>query len=682
MVGDCANAFLSKFKDKEKKDPVEVAQADDDEVVSIIGKVNNVGKVETGDASSEDVGEVKVDAVVLGKRFAYNIFGKVDEGVNVDRADKEMKVADGKGTLTETVTLAGRKSTGKLATSSKVEKSSSVTDVGDELQQLHGKVKVKRLLVSAAKEDTVVCSGCPSSASLKVDKQVMHQIVEKPNHIKVVNRPEATSEICDSIKEEQELIESDLEEAVHHSQVKYLECLRDAIDDAEFEKLLADKSVESANASLGRDANDTPSGRGAVESKRNESKSKSTNGSWKRAVEAAARKNASKLSASAPGEAEIPKYDISKDTWFTGAANIETRELSDIEVWWERHCKDSTSPFYGRGYGLTIEQAMISRSILASRTSQSKRLSGSEARKLKRESQLVEGEDEFLAFKVSSEGNVKCAVVSEREFEAAIDSGTTISLKNEEFVEQLTEFDPEWKVKIMGFNGSVTSSEGKGTLVGYAISRDGYKVPIHIPGINVVRGAPNTLLSVSCLVKIGFEFHFTKKKSWIVTPDLEIINLEQRGGLYWLRYKQLVEPTETDAATKARKEEVVLGAERSVLESESAQGAQVSYIEESSSELNAQPIVEGKRELAREVSAAAEVQGGQSAEQEKFKNCKCIECEWCNVAVKEKVKTISSDLLHRRFMHMSHSTVCFCKKLACSKKVPRSCTRTIQPQLQ
>ena len=44
MVGDCANAFLSKFKDKEKKDPVEVAQADDDEVVSIIGKVDNVGE--------------------------------------------------------------------------------------------------------------------------------------------------------------------------------------------------------------------------------------------------------------------------------------------------------------------------------------------------------------------------------------------------------------------------------------------------------------------------------------------------------------------------------------------------------------------------------------------------------------------------------------------------------------
>ena len=101
----------------------------------------------------------------------------------------------------------------------------------------------------------------------------------------------------------------------------------------------------------------------------------------------------------------------------------------------------------------------------------------------------------------------------------------------------------------------------------YATSRDGHKVPIHIPGINVVRGAPNTLLSVSCLVKIGFEFHFTKKKSWIVTPDLEIINLEQRGGLYWLRYKHLVGPKETGTTQQARKEEVVLGAEESVLES-------------------------------------------------------------------------------------------------------------------
>ena len=634
---------MSKSKDKEKKDPVEVARADEGVMVSKVVNDKVVGKNKSDTVVKDEVvGKAEANAVV------QEIAGQVDEGVKVDKAGNAVKYADGKGTLTETETLVERKSTEKLATSSTVEKSPSVTDVGLELQQRrHLKEKLEKLLESFAKEDTVERSSCPSEASLEVAKQMIdHVVIVKPNHIEKVGRPEANTVNFDIEKEEQELIESDLEEAVHHSQVTYLECLRDAIDDAEFEKSLADKCVQSAPASWEKDA---------VEITKNEVKRKSTNGSWKRAVEAAARKNARKSSASAQA-AEIPKYDISKDTWFTGAANIETRELSDIEVWWERHCNDSKSPFYGRGYGLTIEQAMASRSLLASRASTtSKRLSGSEARKLRRESQLVEGEDEFLAFKVSSEGNVNCAVVSEREFEAAIDSGTTISLKNEEFVEQLTEFDPEWKVKIMGFNGSVTSSEGKGTLVGYATSQDGRKVPIYIPGINVVRGAPNTLLSVSCLVKLGFEFHFTKKKSWIITPSLDVINLEQRGGLYWLRYKQLVEPQETNTAAKAQKEENALGAEESVLESDIVN---CYFVEESSSELNAQPKVEDTRKLTTEVSAAAESEVDKSAEQlVLLETCKCVECEWCNAAVKEKVKTISSDLLHRRFMHMSHTTL-------------------------
>jgi hypothetical protein len=151
VVVNCANAFLSKLKDKEKKDPVEVARVDDGEVVSIIGKVENVGEVDTGDvANSEDVSAVCADAVDIIKKVVRKdttvVIGEVDIGARVDIADKVGKVADGKGTLIETETLTERKSTGKLATSSKVEKSSSVTDVGVKFQQPQGKVKVKKLL--------------------------------------------------------------------------------------------------------------------------------------------------------------------------------------------------------------------------------------------------------------------------------------------------------------------------------------------------------------------------------------------------------------------------------------------------------------------------------------------------------------------------------------------------------
>ena len=85
-------------------------------------------------------------------------------------------------------------------------------------------------------------------------------------------------------------------------------------------------------------------------------------------------------------------------------------------------------------------------------------------------------------------------------------------------------------MKIVGFNGSVTSSKGSGQIIGFATSRGGRRVSIRIPNVHVVPGAPNELLSVSGMVALGYEFHFTPKGAWVVTPELEVIDWLRRAG--------------------------------------------------------------------------------------------------------------------------------------------------------
>ena len=58
----------------------------------------------------------------------------------------------------------------------------------------------------------------------------------------------------------------------------------------------------------------------------------------------------------------------------------------------------------------------------------------------------------------------------------------------------------------------------------------------------MVPGAPMDLLSVSALIANGFEFHFTKAKSWIVTPELDILDLVERSGLFWLKWLKAKDP--------------------------------------------------------------------------------------------------------------------------------------------
>ena len=144
--------------------------------------------------------------------------------------------------------------------------------------------------------------------------------------------------------------------------------------------------------------------------------------------------------------------------------------------------------------------------------------------------QLGEDEEEIRATMPKSK------VFSKDEF-TIVDSGTTVSI--EPGKRNLSNFDELKFVKIMGFNGATSRSTGSGNIFGFALSPDGQRsVPIRMPRVHHVPGAPHGLLSVSTMIAIGYEFHFTKERSFIVTPSGEELDLIQKAGLFWLRWRR------------------------------------------------------------------------------------------------------------------------------------------------
>jgi len=147
-----------------------------------------------------------------------------------------------------------------------------------------------------------------------------------------------------------------------------------------------------------------------------------------------------------------------------------------------------------------------------------RRMSGGERRSALRAARLQDGDGMYLGFGAfgAHETERVTSFVASDEVYSAIDSGTTLTIVTGADGSALYAYDPSTAVKIMGFNGSITSSSGRGEAIGLAQSRDGRRVLIRIPGAHVVEGAPNDLLSVSGMLKLGYEFHFAPSGSWIV----------------------------------------------------------------------------------------------------------------------------------------------------------------------
>mmetsp|Transcript_10386 Transcript_10386/g.13573 ORF Transcript_10386/g.13573 Transcript_10386/m.13573 type:complete len:116 (+) Transcript_10386:860-1207(+) len=50
------------------------------------------------------------------------------------------------------------------------------------------------------------------------------------------------------------------------------------------------------------------------------------------------------------------------------------------------------------------------------------------------------------------------------------------------------------------------------------------------------------LISVSALVKEGYSFHFTPKASYLTTPDMKVVTLIEKKGLYLMKWQRTVDP--------------------------------------------------------------------------------------------------------------------------------------------
>jgi len=233
----------------------------------------------------------------------------------------------------------------------------------------------------------------------------------------------------------------------------------------------------------------------------------------------------------------------------------------DAPSWWERR-QDRCSEFEGLGYGAKFSQYAFAK---AAASMQAPDRSHSERRETRRQSRMQEGGEIFLAFEafgkfcaangmtpMSSGGgtsevdhDVAAALLTSKNLSpegfSAVDSGTTLTIMD--LAEDMfVDFAKSRSTKIMGFDGNVTRSRGGGTVVGYAMSSEGRRVELRIPHVHSVQGAPHDLLSVSGLVLLGYEFYFTQARSYVVTPELEILDLLQKGGLYWLKWTRAVDP--------------------------------------------------------------------------------------------------------------------------------------------
>ena len=45
------------------------------------------------------------------------------------------------------------------------------------------------------------------------------------------------------------------------------------------------------------------------------------------------------------------------------------------------------------------------------------------------------------------------------------------------------------------------------------------------------------------MLQQGYSFHFTKEKSWILTPEMEALDFIERGGLFWLKWQKSIDPS-------------------------------------------------------------------------------------------------------------------------------------------
>jgi hypothetical protein len=207
---------------------------------------------------------------------------------------------------------------------------------------------------------------------------------------------------------------------------------------------------------------------------------------------------------------------------------------------------------------------------------------------------------------------------------AIVDTGTTITITNLKKKTMFESFDEKKSVNIKGFNGSTSRSRGSGTIVGYTVADSGKVITIRIPNAHQVDGAPHELVSVSSMVKSGYEFHFMEDESYIISPEREKIILLEKSGLYWLKMKRAMGPAATAGLART-------------------------------------PWKELTQDVGENIAGI--VSYDQSSSVKAFNRCEDDECERCNLTLRTAGKTVPLRLMHQRLNHYSEDLIVKMSKL-------------------
>ena len=375
----------------------------------------------------------------------------------------------------------------------------------------------------------------------------------------------------------------------HISEMLYLEALEGLVEEDEWRASLAKHREEGSSRSLESIAEGDESAEEEENSPSQAAEAAFSNLSRKKTMHLLkrARRNAQvekERAAAVVTSGRLQPLDWSAyDSWRTGPP--EDDGGMDSSRWCNRR-----SMFEGLGYGARIQDATAQQELIQQWTERANatKLSAEDRRATRREKRLREGDTYYLAIardlqkpeeKCAASGGVPTpaaktwssdvqnmedvlslhASASEHDVVtlgdvsrvstnvsddvySAIDTGTTLTIMDLADGTRLDGFNPDTSVKIMGFNGSVSRSRGQGTAVGFGTARDGSRVTLRVPKVHNLPGAPNDLLSVSAMVTLGYEFHFTRAASWIVTPELDVLDIVERAGLYWLKWKKAITP--------------------------------------------------------------------------------------------------------------------------------------------
>ena len=112
------------------------------------------------------------------------------------------------------------------------------------------------------------------------------------------------------------------------------------------------------------------------------------------------------------------------------------------------------------GYGTTVQQYEAHRIAASSDRKESTKITGGQLRQLRRELRAVENEKMTLGFPEFSMGSHTDSIVLSDYVYSAVDSGTSVTVAK--LADSLAGFNQSATIKIMGFNGTVSRSGGKG----------------------------------------------------------------------------------------------------------------------------------------------------------------------------------------------------------------------------